>query len=280
MEPFDGKVALITGGASGIGRALSRELSRAGATVVVADRNGPAAQAEAAYLSERGARAEAIAVDVSDGGAVERAVDDVWSRLGRIDYLFNNAGIGGPAAEFQEISLEDWRRVLGVNLMGVVHGAHAVYPRMIRRGSGHIVNTASIAGLVPSPLQGPYTTAKHGVVGLSKALRAEGKDLGIRVSVVCPGYIDTPIFTTSSEFKRLDWEALRKFLPSPLDVDACARKILTGVRKNRAVIPVGSRPLWWIERLFPGLTLQLATMAIRQVRKRFMRPSPGAPPAP
>ncbi|HEX3947790.1 MAG TPA: SDR family NAD(P)-dependent oxidoreductase, partial [Acidimicrobiales bacterium] len=142
---FDGQIALVTGGASGIGRALGAALAARDTTVVLADLDGPGARRVAGEL---GGSAEGAVLDVTDAEAVEALVRSVADRHGRIDLLFNNAGIGagGPA---ETLSLADWRRVIDVDLYGVVHGVAAAYPLMVRQGSGHIVNTASLAGLVP-----------------------------------------------------------------------------------------------------------------------------------
>jgi len=119
--------------------------------------------------------------------------EETASAYGRLDYQFNNAGIaiGGDA---RDLTLDQWRRVLDVDLYGVLYGTLAAYPIMVNQGFGHIVNTSSAAGLLPTPLNAPYCTAKHAVVGLSLSLRAEGADLGVKVSAVCPGYVRTPIF--------------------------------------------------------------------------------------
>ncbi len=180
-----GGVAVVTGGGSGIGRALAMELAKRGAFVHVTDFNGSSAEATAKAI---GASAAHAAVDVRDAGAVQRFCDSV----GRVDYMFNNAGIG-VGGEIQDLSLAHWDRILDVNVRGVIHGVHAVYPGMIARGSGHIVNTASLAGLVPTPLATPYGMTKHAVVGLSVSLRMEAAAYGVRVSALCPGTVETPL---------------------------------------------------------------------------------------
>ncbi len=187
-DAFAGKVAIVTGGGSGIGAALVRALTARGATVVIADIDEPAAKTVAAEVSAT----TAVAVDVRESGAVADLVAQVAAEHGRLDLIFNNAGIavGGLV---EELTLDHWNRVIDVNLRGVVHGVHAAYPLMLRQGHGHIVNTASLAGLMPGPSLAPYAAAKHAVVGLSLSLRAEGASRGVRVSAVCPGFIDTPL---------------------------------------------------------------------------------------
>jgi NAD(P)-dependent dehydrogenase (short-subunit alcohol dehydrogenase family) len=188
-----GRVAFVTGGASGIGRALCGALVARGASVVVADINASGAAAVARELSARGpGSATSLSLDVADAVGFEHAVGGAHADAGRLDLLFNNAGIGigGPV---EELTPAHWERALDVNLRGVIHGVQAAYPLMLRQRFGHIVNTASLAGLLPFPLGVPYAMTKHAVVGLSVSLRCEAKTYGVRVSAVCPGVIDTPI---------------------------------------------------------------------------------------
>src|SRR5271155_6103986 len=187
-----GKIAFVTGGASGIGAALATKLASEGAEGWIADRQIDAAQELAPRLDGGGAKAHAIELDVRSYPSFEGAVAEAVQQSGRIDYLFNNAGIG-VGGEIDAYSLDDWNDVFDVNLRGVVHGIQAVYPIMIRQHSGHIVNTASMAGLVTSPGLGSYTATKYAVVGISKALRVEAERHGVQVSAFCPGVIRTPI---------------------------------------------------------------------------------------
>ena len=149
--------------------------------------------------------------------------------------MFNNAGIA-ILGEERDVSLDDWRRVLDVDLYGVVHGVRAAYPIMVKQGAGHIVNTASLAGLVPAPGEASYAAAKFGVVGLSYTLRVEGAALGVKVSVVCPGFIDTPILTVSPIRYATDRARMMALAPTPMAPEECAETILRGVEKNRATI--------------------------------------------
>jgi NAD(P)-dependent dehydrogenase (short-subunit alcohol dehydrogenase family) len=256
---------VVTGGASGIGRALASELARQGARVVLVDRNEPLLAEATAEIEAAGRSAEARPADVSDAAAVAALIAGVRSRHGRIDYLFNNAGIA-IIGEAKDLDLADWNRVLSVNLWGVIHGVAAVYPVMIEQGFGHIVNTASLAGLGPAPGLVPYGTSKHAVVGLSVGLRAEAALHGVRVSVVCPGLIDTPI-SRNAEYRNLDREKLLSRLPvRPYPVDKCAREILRGVARNEPVIVVTpyARLMWRLYRLFPWV---LHRYAEREARK-------------
>lgn len=249
-----GKTAIITGGASGIGRALGQRLARLGAFVVLADLNGKMAKEAAREIGRMGGQAVGASLDVTNAEAFEALVKKTARDHKRCDYLFNNAGIG-LAAEVRDMTLEHWNRMIDVNLRGVIHGVHAAYPVMIEQGSGHIINTASIAGLTPFPLSAAYSATKHAVVGLSIALRAEAADLGVRVSVVCPGFIDTAMRDSIQSLK-INKEAGGDALPFDYyPVDQCARDILAGVSKNKAIITVTPQAdlLWKLFRISPEL---------------------------
>src|SRR5262245_56898285 len=192
LRSFDGAVAIVSGAGSGIGAALSADLALRRSEVVLADVDLADAEAVAAGIRSRGGLASARHLDVTSAPAFDAVVAETVKRLGRLDYVFNNAGIGvaGPAADY---TLDAWDRILGVNLRGVINAVQAAYPVMIRQGFGHVVNTASMAGLTTSPGMIGYATTKHAVVALSLALRSEAASHGIRVSVLCPGVIRTPL---------------------------------------------------------------------------------------
>ncbi|MFL6261378.1 MAG: SDR family NAD(P)-dependent oxidoreductase [Thermoanaerobaculia bacterium] len=250
--PFRNAVAVVTGGASGLGKALCEELGRRGAFVVVTDVQEEGARAVAAGIAAAGGRASGAALDVRDAAAFERLLDETIATHGRLDYLFNNAGIAA-AGEAQSLPLDVWRKVIDINLWGVIHGATAAYTRMIRQGSGHIVNVASLAGIGGMALGSPYATSKFGVVGLSLTLRAEGADLGVKVSAVCPAYIQTGIFDHGT-YVGTNQKGIESLIPFKyVDVDVAARKVLRGVERNRPMIvfPFYARLLWWLTRLNP-----------------------------
>lgn len=250
--PFEKLISIITGGASGVGRALCEELSRCGATVIVADINLGGAREVANAIAASGGMAFAADVDVREAGSVQSLVDDTVKRHGRLDIIFNNAGIG-VGGELHQIALEHWRTVIAVNLMGVVHGVAAAYPLMVRQGRGQIVNIASLAGLITAPGLGPYAATKSAVVSLTNALRAEGEALGVRASVVCPGFVDTPIYANTLGVK-VDKEALIKKLGlRMMPAREAALTILRGVERNQGVIvfPWSARFLWLLTRFCP-----------------------------
>jgi|GEM_PF-1561833 NAD(P)-dependent dehydrogenase (short-subunit alcohol dehydrogenase family) len=194
---YDGATAIITSGASGIGQAITEELAKKGCEVVLADLQFELAEEIAAGIRAAGGKATAVKLDVADHPAMEQVVRDTIVRTGRLDYMFNNAGIfiNGGVHLF---SIADWEHIVNVNIRGVIHGVHAAYPVMLMQGFGHIVNTSSIAGLIPSAGEVSYAMTKHAVVGLSKSLRAQAGLLGIRVSVLCPGIIRTPMAENSA----------------------------------------------------------------------------------
>jgi NAD(P)-dependent dehydrogenase (short-subunit alcohol dehydrogenase family) len=185
-----GKTAVITGAGSGIGAATARLLARHGAKVHVADLN---AEAAAAVAREIGGGATDHAVDVSRPEEVEALAKTVFDDDGRVDILHNNAGIG-HGGDIEQTTVEDWQRVVGVNLLGVAYGVQAFVPRMLNQGHpATIVNTASQAGLMPIARMAPYCASKYGVVGMSESLDAELRPRGIRVVALCPGVINTAI---------------------------------------------------------------------------------------
>jgi NAD(P)-dependent dehydrogenase (short-subunit alcohol dehydrogenase family) len=194
LPDLAGKVAVVTGGASGIGKGIAAALAAEGAQVVIADIQRDAMEAAAAEIG-----AAAVLTDVSDPASVDALAAAVLDRYGAVHVVCNNAGIG-PLAPVADLTLDDWRWMLGVNLWGVIHGVHTFLPVLKRnRDGGHIVNTASMAGLAAGPRLGAYAAAKYGVVGLTEVLAAElaADNSRVGVSVLCPGTIHTNIGTSS-----------------------------------------------------------------------------------
>lgn len=271
------RTAVVTGGASGIGAALSRALVARGDSVVVADLDAAAAAAVAGELNRQGpGRARAEALDVRDAQAVRSVVEEAHRRDGRLDLMFNNAGIGiGGAVE--ELALSHWERAIDVNLRGVVHGVAAAYPLMLDQGHGHIVNTASMAGLVPAPFLAPYATTKHAVVGLSLSLRAEAAARGVRVSALCPGVVETPLLDRGNpeDLPKARWldgrEYLTRIAGAPYSADALAADVLRALKHNRPVIvaPRLARAGWRVHRAAPWLAEQVMLRNVAWARKRY-----------
>ena len=269
---FEDKVSIVTGGASGIGEALCTELARQGAHVVVTDIDAEGAERVAASVTTAGGWAEAHRLDVSNEQQVRDLVEETASVHGRLDYLFNNAGIaiGGDA---RDLTTEQWRRVLDIDLYGVLYGTLAAYPVMVRQGYGHIVNVSSATGLIPQPINAPYATAKHGVVGLSLSLRLEGADLGVKVTVVCPGYVKTNIYE-NVELVNVDRSVASRSPIKPIEAAEAARAILNGVVRNQAIIifPGVIRWAWRAYRLVPALADWLMLPRVRELRRSQSRP--------
>jgi NADP-dependent 3-hydroxy acid dehydrogenase YdfG len=267
-----GKVAFVTGGASGIGAALSTKLVDEGAEVWIADRQVGSAQELAQRLDSGGGKPHAIELDVRSYPSFERAVAEAVQQSGRIDYLFNNAGIG-VGGEIDSYTLDDWNDVFDVNLRGVAHGIQAVYPIMIQQHSGHIVNTASLAGLVAAPGSASYTATKHAVVAISKVLRVEAERHGVQVSVLCPGAIRTPILTMGKygRFDGVSDEQLLKFWEPfrPMAPEKFAERALRAVLRGDAIIvvPAWWKASWYLDRLSPLLSMRAARLTLKRLRE-------------
>jgi NAD(P)-dependent dehydrogenase (short-subunit alcohol dehydrogenase family) len=268
VNEYKDKTVIVTGAASGIGRALSEELSRKGAIVILADIHRDGLKQAASKLTESGARVETAYLDVTRAEEVHALIDKVISDHGRLDYIFNNAGIA-VAGEARDLSLDHWRRVIDVNLWGVIYGTNAAYSVMVKQGFGHIVNTASLAGLIGSPTMIPYSTTKFAVVGLSSSLRAEAEEFGVKVSAVCPGFIQTGIFDAATYVHSRKDDMLAKLPFKPMDVNEAARVILRGVARNKAIIvfPFYGRLLWWLQRVHNSLIKPVARKTVKDFRE-------------
>ena len=265
-----GKVVVITGAGSGIGRATAELFGELGARLHLADVNAEAVEAVAAGLDG----AVAHTVDCADPEAVEAFAARVFDADGRVDVLHNNAGIGHAGA-LEATTVDDWQRVIGLNLLGVAYGMQAFVPRMLAQGSpASVVNTASAAGLFGIPEMAPYCASKWGVVGLSEALDAELAERGIRVSAICPGIIDTPITRTAilrgEAAERRD-EAIDLYRRRGASAADVAATVLEAVRKPRLVHTVPRRqvsPVWLLKRLSPRFAAFLVRTLTRLTRRR------------
>lgn len=270
-----GSTAIVTGGGSGIGAALTRALVAAGAHVVCADVDLAGAEAVASGVSGPGT-ATARRVDVTSATDVQQVVDEVVAEHGRLDLMFNNAGITF-LGNTEDLTLDQWNAIIDVNVRGVVHGVHAAYPVMISQGSGHIVNTASMGGLMAAGLMTSYVATKHAVVGLSLALRTEAAAHGVGVTVVCPAAVDTPLLDKGEigRFRGRDFYLEGQGIRHPVDPDLLAHRILEAVAADRALVvePRQARVAWRIGRLAPTLVNKMAT---RFIAKQRALSSPGS----
>lgn len=256
MEHWKDRTVLITGGASGIGRALAAELARRGAIVTATDLEGDAV------------------LDVRDLRAFRAVVDGIVARHGRLDALFNNAGTG-ISGETWELGPEHWQHVIDVNINGVVNGVLAAYPQMVRQGAGRIVNVASLAGLGVAPFLVPYAMSKHAVVGLSTSLRIEAAAHGVEVNVLCPAAIETPLLDKENpaNLPPVSWRPnTRRYLTSlsgpPYPVGKFAAEAIDAVERNEGmiVIPARARVAWRLGRFLPRFVEKMVARATRQER--------------
>lgn len=249
MQHLDGKVAVVTGAASGIGNALARRFAAEGMRVVLADVEAEALARADVALRESGTETLPVVTDVTDADSVEALACATLDRFGGVHVVCNNAGVGGAAgAPCWELADAEWQWVLGVNLFGVLNGMRAFLPRLIAAGEGHMVNTASFAGLRPMPMMAPYSVSKHGVVALTETAFHELAALGspVRISVLCPSMVATGIADSfrnrpehlggtlvvdRSEQETLD--ALRMFIASGIPPDDVAEAVLDAIRAER-----------------------------------------------
>lgn len=275
MNDFKDKIAIVTGGASGIGRELCIELGRRGAVVVVADIMQDGAQEVASTITTAGGQAVAALLDVSREQDVRKLIDETTREHGRLDYMFNNAGVA-VSGDARDMTIEHWRRVFDVNLWGVVYGTNAAYSIMVKQGFGHIVNVSSLSGLIGYPTNIPYGTTKYGVVGLSNSLRVEAADLGVKVSVVCPGFVQTSIWENATLLNASREDVLAQIPFKMMEVSKAAKATLRGVARNRAIIifPFHARLLWWLNRLHPTILTPIGRKMVKNFRAIRQEPRP------
>ncbi|MEA2438874.1 MAG: hypothetical protein QOH76_298 [Thermoleophilaceae bacterium] len=273
MADFGGKIVVVTGAGSGIGRSSAMLFSKLGAKVHVADLNGESAESVVRDIEARGGSATAHTVDVTDPAAADGLAERVFAEDGRVDVLHSNAGIG-HAANIEQTTVDDWQRVIGVNLLGVAYVAQAFIPRLLAQGgTSSIVNTASMAGLVAAPQMAPYCASKFGVVGLSESLNAELRPQGIHVSAVCPGIIDTPITRSAimrGEPAERREQAIAFYRKRGASPDQVAEAVVEAVRKRKLIQTVPAShvmPPWLLKRIWPRASQVVA----RALPKLVMR---------
>lgn len=277
MKDVQGKSVLVTGAASGIGRATAIEFAFEGADpVVLNDINLEGLRETAATIHGMGRRAIVMPADVSDYNAVKEMTEKALDEAGAIDILVNVAGTA-IIARFEDMTMEEWRKVIGVDLLGALHTVHCLYPRMLARGSGHIVNVASLAGLAAlHPYNESYYMCKFGVVGFSEGLMLEASAQGIDVTCVCPGGVKTPIYD-DSPFKGFNEEARRKvkdfMLRTGQEPEDTARDIVDGVKRNRFLVVTtpAAKGMYFFRRHFPLLWFPLLRAVARQFVKYLDR---------
>lgn len=246
--------AVITGAGSGLGRALALDLAERGASLVVSDIDSSSADETAALARKQGTRAEVMPCDVTKRDAVFGLIEETERRLGGIDFLANNAGVavGGP---FDEISIEDWRWAVDINLWGVIYGCQAAVPKMKAQGHGYILNVASAAGLLSPPAMSAYNVTKAGVVSLSETLYAEYKGAGIRVTALCPTFFRTNIVSSGrgATTKKDDAQIIRWMERSKVQAPEVAKAAIDAVRDGKLYVqPMrDGRMAWRLKRTHP-----------------------------
>lgn len=246
IRTWDGAVVVITGAASGFGRAFAETLAKRGANLVLADIQKDKLQDTVDTIEKAGGKARGVLLDVRKKKETEDLIENAYRLEDRLDYVFANAGIG-VFGETHLLEDDEWDRVIDVNLWGVVHTVRPAYRRMVEQGFGHIVNTASLAGLVQAPFLAPYALTKHAVVGLTKTMRVEGAAKGVRVSALCPGAVRTPLLSESvlggsiyelSEERMLKW--WQRIGPI-MELADFTREALDAVEKNEGIIVLPRR---------------------------------------
>ena len=240
MRVVDGTVVVVTGGASGIGRSCALEFARRGASVVIADIHEERIHETVAALTEGGSHAIGVRCDVTSDADVTRLRDESLAAMGRVDILMNNAGVAllGPP---ESVPIDDWRWILEVNILGIVRGAAAFIPHMLERGSGHIINTASIAGLHAYSWDAiPYITSKFGAYGLSEGLFAYLTPHGVGVSVLCPGLVNTNLAENARFLGAEDRDSWfympERLLNNPISADRVGPMVADAVEADQFLI--------------------------------------------
>ncbi|MCK9151049.1 SDR family NAD(P)-dependent oxidoreductase [Methanobacterium alcaliphilum] len=234
IDYYDGKICLVTGANSGIGYAISEELLKRGAIVYMLGRNPKKVEKAIEQLSKYKDRIHTIIADVTIQEQIEKAIKDTAEEAGSLDFLFNNAGVGGTLP-FETATIEDWKNIIDVNVWSVIYGVNTAVPIMLKQGSGHIINTSSIAGLIPLPFQALYSFTKFGVTALSECLKYEYAEKNLRFSTICPSNIATPIFKKSIDGTVHDQI---KIPDDAYPADKAAKLILDRVSENKGIIVV------------------------------------------
>jgi NAD(P)-dependent dehydrogenase (short-subunit alcohol dehydrogenase family) len=265
-EDFTGKIVLVTGAASGLGRGIALAFARAGSDLVLVDINREGLDETAAMVEKAGSRSLARRVDVSRREEMEAMAEDVLSEWGRVDILVNNAGVG-VGGELVNVPLDDIEWITGINLMGEIYGTRLFLSQMIERGEGHIVNIGSLSSLAVLPFHIAYTTTKFGLAGFSEALWVECHRRGVGVTLVCPGAVSTNIaegtraYAGSRRQKEMTERFERMLQERGMDPEKAGRLVLQAVARDRFLLIIGGEAylLYYLRRFFPGLVRRVVS---------------------
>ncbi|MFO0741128.1 MAG: SDR family oxidoreductase [Labilithrix sp.] len=279
LRTWKDAVVVITGAASGFGRAFAEELARRGANLVLSDLDKAKLQETCDAIEKNGGKARGVVLDVRKKKETVDLIENAFKLENRLDYVFANAGIG----VFGEVHLledEEWDRVVDVNVWGVIHTVRPAYKLMVKQGFGHIVSTASLAGLVEAPFLAPYALSKHAVVGMTKTMRVEGASKGVRVSALCPGAVRTPILTGGTfggsiypgmtTERALEWW---KRLGPIMELEDFTREALEGVEKNEGIIVLPKRS-HVLKKVLDVLPDSIGELAARKIYEASLKDFP------
>jgi len=262
---FQGKVALVTGGASGLGRGIALAFAGAGCDLVLVDLNEERLQETCSMVEDTGAKCLTKKTDVSSRTGMEEMAGEVLSEWGRVDILINNAGVG-VGGELVNIPMDTIEWITGINLMGEIYGTRLFLPQMIARGEGHVVNVGSLSSLVILPFHIAYATTKFGLAGFSEALWCECRRHGIGVTLVCPGAVSTNIaegtraYASNERQEKVTEKFERMLEEKGMDPGEAGRKVLEAVAKDRYLLILGLEAylLYYMRRFFPGVMRRVA----------------------
>ncbi|UNK21313.1 SDR family oxidoreductase [Paenibacillus sp. N3/727] len=263
------RTTIVTGGASGIGRAICKQLAEKNVYVIITDISAQQGEELASEIISQGGQARFIFMNVTDANEVQSVIHEVFEEFGRLDYVFNNAGIS-MYGEFYHMGLEDWNKIVNINLWGVIYGTRAAYSIMKKQGFGHIVNTASVAGLGPTPMVTAYATTKHAIVGFTTSLHYEAETYGIKVTTICPGHVDTAIYDNGHAIN-LDKNKINRSVKQRkmMSAETFAAYALKRIEKNVPLIcPLPFRKTMDVFfQLFPNAHRKMMRMVCRVIRE-------------
>ena len=260
MDRFKTKTAVITGAGSGFGRALALNLARKGWRIGIADINDAGSKETLKMVEQAGGKGEVFHVDVADSLSVKKMADHFYSKWNRVDLLINNAGIAA-AGGIGESPLQDWKALMEIDYLSVVYGCHEFVPRMRAQGGGHILNTASGAGMLSLPYLGAYNAAKAAVISLSETIRVELAPANIGVTVVCPTFFNTGLIDDISSTSPWIEEVASTGFKNGISAETVAKRTIKAVEKNKlyAIPMIYLKILWLNKRLTPGIYYALPT---------------------